>query len=99
MNEKMPYFLTPTLVSVTKSLTLNQKMTKGLGELWVTLEKEFLRRINHLDNDAMTTVVHSFGVAGKGSRHFFGELEEYIIQSPIPYEVPHLEKILIGYMQ
>lgn len=38
-------------------------------------------------------------MTGNGSKEFYYDLEETIIDSPIPIETEHLEKILAGYAQ
>jgi hypothetical protein len=47
----------------------------------------------------LAAVVHAFGVTGNGSKEFYYDLEETIIDSPIGIETEHLEKILHGYSQ
>lgn len=43
--------------------------------------------------------MYAFGASGNGSKQFFYEMEETIIDSPIGIESEHLEKILMGYSQ
>jgi len=52
-----------------------------------------------LNNEQLAAVVHAFGITGNGSKEFYYDLEETIIDSPIPIESEHLEKILQGYSQ
>lgn len=47
----------------------------------------------------MAAVVHSFGITGNGSKQFYSDLEEVIIDTPIPIETDNLLKILAGYSQ
>jgi len=42
-------------------------------------------------------VIHAFGATGNATKFFFDELECTVIESPIPIETPHLQKILQGY--
>jgi hypothetical protein len=44
-------------------------------------------------------VLYAFGVTGNGSKEFFYQLEETVVDSPIPIETPFLEKILAAYAQ
>jgi hypothetical protein len=37
------------------------------------------------------------GTTGNATRFFFEDLEDTIIESPIPIETPHMRKILNGY--
>jgi hypothetical protein len=67
--------------------------------IWGALEKELFRRRNNLNNEQLGAVMHSFGVTGNGSKEFYYELEETIVDSPIPIETEHLEKILMGYSE
>ena len=41
--------------------------------------------------------MHVFGATGNATRFLFDELEETVIDSPIPIETEHLAKILQGY--
>jgi hypothetical protein len=52
-----------------------------------------------LNNEQLAAIVHAFGITGNGSKEFYYDLEETIIDSPIPIESEHLEKILQGYSQ
>jgi|LauGreDrversion4_2_1035121.scaffolds.fasta_scaffold152902_2 hypothetical protein len=65
--------------------------------LWKPLELELHKRRNKLDNQQLAQVVHSFGVTGNATKFFFNDLEETIIDSPIPIETPLLAKIMQGY--
>ena len=94
--QRMPLFLTPTLVNITKTLMLQKDYFKD-HIIWRALEKELFKRKNNLNNEQLASVVHAFGVTGNGSKEFYYELEETIIDSPIPIENEHLEKILLGY--
>ena len=42
-------------------------------------------------------MVYAFGVTGNATRFLFDDLEETIIESPIPIESEHMLKILTGY--
>lgn len=44
-------------------------------------------------------MIHSFGVTGNATKFFFEDLEETIIDSPIPIESDNLLKMLDGYSQ
>lgn len=44
-------------------------------------------------------MIYAFGITGNGSKEFYYDLEETVIESPIPIETPHLEKILAAYSQ
>lgn len=94
--QRMPLFLTPTLVNITKTLMLQKDFFKD-HIIWRALEKELFRRRNNLNNEQLASVLHAFGVSGNGSKEFYYELEETIIDSPIPIENEHLEKMLLGY--
>lgn len=50
-----------------------------------------------MDNRQLTQVIYAFGVTGNATRFFFDELEETVIESPIPIEKENLLKILSGY--
>ena len=67
--------------------------------LWQPLELELHRRRNQLDNAQLSQVVHAFGVMGSATKFLFQDLEETIIDSPIPWEAPNAIKILSGYAQ
>ena len=41
--------------------------------------------------------MYSYGVAGEGTKEFFYEMEEIVVDSLVPIETEHLEKILLGY--
>ena len=41
----------------------------------------------------------AFGVSGNGSKTFFHEMEEVIVDSPIGIETEHLQRILQGYSE
>jgi hypothetical protein len=42
-------------------------------------------------------VLHGFGITGNGSKEFYSDFEEVVIDSPIAIETEYLEKILAGY--
>jgi hypothetical protein len=88
--------LTTTLVNVTKTLTLQKDYFKN-HPIWLPLEKELFRRRNNLTNEQLAAVVYSFGITGNGSKEFYYDLEETIVDSPIPIETEYLEKILTAY--
>ena len=44
-------------------------------------------------------MLHGFGVSGNGSKEFFYNMEEVVVDSPIPIENEYLVKILAGYSQ
>ncbi len=58
---------------------------------------ELHRRKNNLDNRQLANVVYAFGVTGNATRFLFDDLEETIIDSPIPIENEHMLKILSAY--
>ena len=47
----------------------------------------------------MADVVHSFGVTGSGSKFFYVEFEEVVMDSPIFIETEHLIQIIKGYAE
>lgn len=96
--QRIPHFLTTTLVNVTKTLLLQKDYFKD-HFIWKPLERELFKRRNNLNNEQLATVIHAFGVSGNGSKQFFYDMEETIMDSPIGIETEHLEKILIGYSQ
>ncbi len=98
MAERVPYFLTPTIVNIVKVLAIKKDLWKD-HEVWVVLERELLRRASKLNNPQLATVIHAFGTMGIGSKAFFDHMEEQVIESPIPIETEYLEKILTGYSQ
>ena len=86
------------MVNVTKTLTIQKDYFKD-HPIWKPLEKELLKKRNNLSNEQLAAVIYAFGVTGNGSKEFFAEFEETIIDSPIPIESEHLEKIVAGYAQ
>ena len=96
LGQRMPQFLTETLVCFTKQLMLQKDYFRN-HPIWKPLEVELHRRRNNLDNRQLTQVIYAFGVTGNATRFFFDELEETVIESPIPIEKENLLKILSGY--
>ncbi|CDW77722.1 UNKNOWN [Stylonychia lemnae] len=96
--QRMPQFLTATIVNITKTLMLQKDYFKD-HIIWRPLEQELYRRRNNLNNEQLATVINAFGVTGNGSKTFFHEMEEIIIDSPIGIENEYLQKILMGYSQ
>ena len=94
--ERMPHFLTTTLVKITEALMLQKDYFRGHA-IWHPLEVELHRRRNNLNNSQLASVVHCLGATGNATRFFFDELEETIIDSPIPIETENLLKLLQGY--
>eukprot|EP00347_Sterkiella_histriomuscorum_P005947 403354650 len=94
--QRIPQFLTTTLVQVTKTLLLQRDYFKD-HLIWLPLEKELFKRRNSLNNEQLASVMHAFGVSGMGTKQFFYDLEETITDSPIGIETEFLEKILTGY--
>lgn len=85
-------------MNITKTLLLQKDYFKD-HPIWKPLEKELFRRRNNLNNEQLASIVFAFGVSGNGSKQFFYEIEETIIDSPIPIESEHLEKILLGFSE
>jgi hypothetical protein len=96
LSERMPHFLTATLVNISETLLLQKDYFRGHA-IWHPLETELHRRRNNLNNDQLASVVHVFGATGNATRFLFDEIEETVIDSPIPIESDNLAKILQGY--
>jgi len=47
---------------------------------------EIYRRKNNLNNEQLADVIHAFGVTGNGHKELYYDLEETVIDSPIPIE-------------
>lgn len=94
--QRIPQFLTATLVNITKTLII-QKDYFRLHPIWKPLEFELYKRRNNLNNRQLADIIHAFGITGNGTKDFYYNLEETIIDSPIPIESEHLAKILRGY--
>jgi len=92
----MPQFLTVTLVKITEALLLQKDYFRGHA-IWKPLEVELHRRRNNMNNQDLAKVVHALGSTGNATAFFFEDLEETIIDSPIPIENEHLTKMLNGY--
>ena len=60
---------------------------------------ELFKRRNNLNNEQLSSVMHSFGITGNGNEGFFNEMEETITDSPVFIESHHLTKILTGYAE
>jgi hypothetical protein len=45
----------------------------------------------------LAKVVHALGATGNATQFFFEDLEETIMDSPIPIETEYMTKILQGY--
>ena len=67
--------------------------------IWRVLEKELFNRRNNLNNEQLAQVLYAYGITGNGSKEFFYHLEETVIDSPVPIETPHLEKIIAAYTE
>lgn len=93
LEKKLPYYLTSTLVQICKVLSEFSTQTKS-APIWAKLEEELIIKMDGLDNDQYCTVLTSFAKAGKGSTVFFDKMEEIYIDSPIPFETGHHEKVL-----
>lgn len=96
--ERIPHFLTVTLVNVTKTLLIQKDYFRD-HPIWSSLEAELFKRRNNLDNQQLAQVLHAFGVTGNGQKAFYQEMEEVVTDSPIPIETEYLIKILQGYSQ
>ena len=96
LGQRVPQFLTATLVNLTQVLLLQKDYFRG-HPIWKPLEVELHRRRNNLNNEQLAKVVHAFGVTGNASRFLFCELETTIVDSPIAIETEHLLKILSGF--
>lgn len=98
IEDRIPIFLTATLVNITKTL-LSQKDLFREHKIWKKLEIQFLQRRRFLDNDQLATVLSAFGLSGSGSNLFYRDMEEMVTDSPIPIENDNLVKILNGYAE
>ena len=96
LGQRVPQFLTATLVNLTQVLLLQKEYFRG-HPIWKPLEVELHRRRNNLNNEQLANIVYAFGVTGNATRFLFGELEETIIDTPIAIESKNLIKILSGY--
>ena len=94
--QRVPHFLTETLVNLTQVLLLQKDYFRG-HPIWKPIELELHRRRNNLNNRQLANVVYAFGVTGNATKFLFQELEETIIDSPIPIENEHMLKILSAY--
>ena len=90
--------MTATLVKMTTALLLQREYFKDHA-IWSVLEAELFKRRNNLNNDQLADVMYAFGISGNGQKDFYHEMEEVIVDSPIPIEVMNLWKILQGYTQ
>jgi hypothetical protein len=98
VQDRIPQFLTETLVRITKNLLIQKDHFKD-HPIWNTLELELFKRRNNLNNEQLANVLHSFGVTGNGRQAFFDEMEEVVTDSPVHIETEHLTKILKGYSE
>ena len=96
--ERVPQFLTVTLVNLTKTLLL-QKDYFCNHPIWSVLEQELYKRKNNLNNEQLASVLYSFGITGNGRTEFYQDMEEIVTDSPIPLETEYLSKILMGYCE
>ena len=96
IGQRVPQFLTATLVNLTQVLLLQKDYFRG-HPIWKPLEVELHRRRNNLNNEQLAKIIHAFGVTGNATRFLFSELEETIIDSPIGIESENLLKVLSGY--
>ena len=44
-------------------------------------------------------MIYAFGISGNGTKDFYYNMEELVVDSPIPIETENLEKLLAGYAQ
>ena len=93
MSERVPQFLTQTLVNFTKLLVTQKDYFKD-HKIWNVLEAELFRRRRNLNNPQLAEVMFAFGITGNGSKDFFVEMEEVITDSPIFIESEYLIKIM-----
>ena len=96
--DRIPQFLSVTLVKITRILLMQKDYFRD-HPIWLVLEQELFKRRNTLNNEQLSTVMHSFGVSGNGSKEFFYEMEEVITDSPIPIETEYLQKMIKGYSE
>lgn len=96
--QRIPMFLTTTLVQLVKTMMMQKDYFKD-HQIWQPLEKELFKRRNTLNNEQLSLVLHGFGISGNGSKEFFYNMEEVVIESPIPIENQFLLPILFGYSQ
>lgn len=74
--------MTATLVNIVKTLLIQKDYFKD-HSIWKILEQELHKRKNNLNNEQLATVIHGFGITGNGSKDFYSDMEEVIIDSPI----------------
>jgi len=96
--QRVPHFLTATLVNLTKTLLLQKEYFRN-HPIWSVLESELFKRRNNLNKEQLADVIYSFGISGNGQKDFYVQLEETITDSPIPIESEYLQKIIEGYCQ
>ena len=89
LGQRVPQFLTATLVNLTQALMLNKDYFRG-HPIWKPLELELHRRRNNLNNQQLAQVIHAFGATGNATKFFFDELECTVIETPIPIETAYL---------
>lgn len=62
--------------------------------LWVALEKEFIKRATQFDNDTLLKVIKIMSLAHWGSKQFYYEMEELLIDSELPLDPKHIKTAL-----
>jgi len=96
--ERIPHYLTDSLVQIVKVCGKNHEIMKK-SQIWDHLELEFLKRSSKLNNQQLVDVLFAFACAGKGSKKFFNEMGVVVVTSPIEFEENHLYKFLKSFSQ
>ena len=65
--QRMPQFLTATIVNIAKTLLLQKDYFKDHG-IWKVLEAEIFKRRNNFNNEQLAQVMYAFGVTGNGQK-------------------------------
>lgn len=98
ITERIPEFLTTTLVNITNTLLVQKEYFRN-HQIWPVLEVELFKRRRNLNNEQLSSILHSFGISGNGSKTFFHEMEEVVTDSAIPIETEFLMKVIAGYAE
>ena len=68
--QRVPHFLTATLVNLTKALLLQKEYFRNHA-IWSVLEGELFKRRNNLNNEQLADIVYAFGISGNGQKDFY----------------------------
>ena len=68
--QRVPHFLTETLVNLTQALLLQKDYFRG-HPIWKPIEFELHRRRNNLNNRQLASVMYAFGVTGNATKFLF----------------------------